>query len=68
MTEQSGPPLADTSDMINLHSVFRQAFGGAAPLLGDGTEVDPGRVEIVAATTTTSCVCCRLITPGKTCW
>jgi Hemerythrin HHE cation binding domain len=49
MTEHSGPPLADTSDMVNFHCVFRHAFGGANALLVDGTEVDPGRVEIVGS-------------------
>ncbi|MDQ1705808.1 MAG: hypothetical protein QOF18_2174 [Frankiaceae bacterium] len=40
-------PLADTSDMIQLHQVFREAFGAAVPLVGSVAAGDVERAEIV---------------------
>jgi hemerythrin-like domain-containing protein len=41
-------PLADTSDMISLHQVFRDALT-AAPQLVSSTATDDGRVELVGS-------------------
>lgn len=43
---QAGPPLADTSDMAQLHKVFRNAVNDAPRLIASAT--DAGRVELVA--------------------
>lgn len=40
-------PLADTSDMLQLHQVFREALAAAAPLVGSVPADDPDRVELV---------------------
>jgi len=42
-------PLTDTSDMIQLHRVFRDALGTAAPLVGSVPAGDRARAEIVAS-------------------
>ena len=42
-------PLADTSDMIQLHRVFREALASAAPLVGSVAAGDTERAEIVHA-------------------
>jgi iron-sulfur cluster repair protein YtfE (RIC family) len=42
-------PLADTSDMIQLHCVFREALGSAAPLVGSVAAGDSERAEVVHA-------------------
>ena len=42
-------PLTDTSDMIQLHQVFREALGAAAPLVGSVAPDDRARVELVAS-------------------
>lgn len=40
-------PLADTSDMVQFHRVFREALAAAAPLVGSASADDPGRVDLV---------------------
>jgi len=42
-------PMADTSDMIRVHRVFREAFAAAAPLIGSTDPSDAERVELVHA-------------------
>jgi hypothetical protein len=42
-------PRPDTSDMIRVHRVFRDAFGCAAQLVGAASSDDPDRVACVAA-------------------
>jgi iron-sulfur cluster repair protein YtfE (RIC family) len=42
-------PLADTSDMIQLHRVFRDAFGAAAPYVGSVAAGDTERAEVVGS-------------------
>jgi hemerythrin-like domain-containing protein len=41
-------PLADTTDMIQMHKVFREAFASAAPLVGSVAPGDTARAEVVA--------------------
>jgi hypothetical protein len=41
-------PLADTSDMIGVHQVFRDAFGSAVAYIGSADSSDAARVETVA--------------------
>src|SRR3954469_101218 len=38
-------PLTDTSDMVRVHQVFREAFGAAAPLVGSVPAGDLARGE-----------------------
>ena len=45
----AGLPLADTTDMIHLHQVFRDALGAAAPLVGSVSVGDVERAEVVAS-------------------
>jgi len=40
--------FADTSDMVGLHQVFRDALAAAPQLLGDGASGDAARVQTVA--------------------
>ena len=47
MSENLAPSLIDTSDMIQLHQVFRDAFGAAAPLVGSVATGDLARAEVV---------------------
>ncbi len=49
MTEMTMPPLADTSDMANLHQVFRDALDSAVPLIGSCDPDDGDHVEMVAS-------------------
>jgi len=42
-------PLADTSDMIQFHRVFRDAFGAAAPYVGSVAPGDTARAEVVGS-------------------
>lgn len=49
MSETVAVPLADTSDMIQLHCVFREALASAAPLVGSVAPSDHERVELVHA-------------------
>ena len=46
---QGGPPLADTSDMAQVHQVFRQAIAAAPRYVGSATARGPERVELVAS-------------------
>lgn len=46
---QGGPPLADTSDMPQVHQVFRQAIAAAPAYIGSAIARGPERVEIVAS-------------------
>lgn len=48
MTDAVTAPLADTSDMAQVHRVFRDAVASAAPLIGSASPADAGRVELVA--------------------
>jgi len=48
MTEIAGAPLADTSDMVGLHKVFRNAFTSAVGLVGSVEADDRDRVDMVA--------------------
>jgi hemerythrin-like domain-containing protein len=41
-------PLADTTDMIGVHQVFRDAFGLAVAYIGSADSNDAERVELVA--------------------
>lgn len=45
---QAGPPLADTSDMAQVHRVFRDAVAAAPQLIGSATALGAERVELVA--------------------
>lgn len=47
MTEAGALPLADTSDMIGMHRVFRQALAAAPQLVGSTTAGDADRAEVV---------------------
>jgi hypothetical protein len=46
---QTSTARPNTSDMIRLHRVFRDAFGCAAQLVGSASTDDPERVACVAA-------------------
>lgn len=52
-TTQAGarerPPLADTSDMAQVHKVFRDAVTAAPSLIGSTTASDPARLNLVAS-------------------
>jgi hypothetical protein len=45
---QGGPPLADTSDMAQVHRVLRNAIADAPALFGSALAGGPERVELVA--------------------
>lgn len=45
----AGPPLADTTDMAQVHQVFRDAFASVPQLIGSATARGPARIELVAA-------------------
>ena len=47
MNDSATVPLAETSDMIQFHQVFRDALGSAAPLVGSVAPDDEARVEMV---------------------
>ena len=49
MSDAVAPSLIDTSDMVRVHRVFREAFGSAAPLVGSVPSGDLDRAELVAA-------------------
>ena len=49
MSDAVTSPLTDTSDMIQLHEVFRDALGTAAPLVGSVPAGDHARAEIVGS-------------------
>lgn len=49
MTAPAQLPLADTSDMIGLHRVFRDALAVAPTLVGSVEEGDTDRTELVCA-------------------
>lgn len=49
MSDTVAVPLADTSDMIQLHRVFREALASAAPLVGSVAPGDVERAEVVHA-------------------
>jgi hemerythrin-like domain-containing protein len=49
MTAPVDLPLADTTDMIGLHRVFREALAAAPALVGGASENDADRVELVAS-------------------
>ncbi len=42
-------PLADTSDMIEMHRVFRNCFGQSSHLVGSVTPADSQRAAVVAS-------------------
>ncbi|HEU5035216.1 MAG TPA: hemerythrin domain-containing protein [Mycobacteriales bacterium] len=46
---QGTPPLADTSDMAQVHRVFRDAVAAAPSLIGSAVAGEHGRVDLVAA-------------------
>ncbi|HET7311250.1 MAG TPA: hemerythrin domain-containing protein [Mycobacteriales bacterium] len=46
---QGTPPLADTSDMAQVHRVFREAIANAPALIGSATSHGSERVELVAS-------------------
>ena len=48
MTDAPAPPRPDTSDMIAVHQVFRDAFGDAPRLIGGAPTDDPARVGKVS--------------------
>jgi hemerythrin-like domain-containing protein len=47
MPESVTVPLADTSDMVQIHRVFREALSSAAPLVGSVPPGDASRAETV---------------------
>lgn len=49
MTETGNLPLADTSDMIGLHRVFREALAAAPRLVGGVAPGDAERAELVGS-------------------
>ena len=49
MSETNQLPLADTSDMIRLHRVFREALSSAPRLVGSAPDGDVHRAEHVAS-------------------
>lgn len=46
---QATPPLADTSDMAQVHRVFREAIAAAPALIGSAAAHGTQRVDLVAA-------------------
>lgn len=49
MSETTNLPPADTSDMIGLHRVFREALAAAPPLVAGAAPDDAERVELVGS-------------------
>jgi Hemerythrin HHE cation binding domain len=49
MTAPAELPLADTSDMIGLHQVFRDALGSAPAFVGQVADGDAARAELVGS-------------------
>ncbi len=49
MTDTAQIPLADTSDMVGLHRVFREALGAAPQLVGSVAPGDVARSELVGS-------------------
>ncbi len=49
MSETSQLPLADTSDMIGFHRIFREALSAAPRLVGSAPDGDVNRAEHVAS-------------------
>ena len=49
VTAEGWPPLADTSDMAQVHRVFRDAIANAPALIGSATARGAARVELVAS-------------------
>jgi hemerythrin-like domain-containing protein len=49
MSDSVSTALTDTSDMIRLHRVFREALGAAAPLVGSVAPGDTDRAEVVGS-------------------
>jgi hemerythrin-like domain-containing protein len=47
MSESVTVPFADTSDMVQVHRVFREALSSAAPLVGSVAPDDAERADIV---------------------
>ena len=47
MTYTTEPPLADTSDMIGVHRVFREALAAAPRLIGEVGADESARTEVV---------------------
>jgi len=49
MSDNASIALTDTSDMIQLHRVFRESLGAAAPLVGSVPPGDAARAEVVGS-------------------
>jgi hypothetical protein len=49
MSSPGTPPLADTTDMIGLHRVFRDAFGGSVGHIDRADPNDTERVDLVGS-------------------
>lgn len=49
MSDDALTTLTDTSDMIQLHQVFREALGAAAPLVGSVPAGDTARADVVGS-------------------
>lgn len=47
-TTPASPPLADTSDMLQIHQIFRDAISAAPELIGSATGRGQERVDLVA--------------------
>jgi hypothetical protein len=46
---QDGPPLADTTDMIQIHRILREAIASAPSLIGSAADEGPERTELVGS-------------------
>ncbi|HWE54150.1 MAG TPA: hemerythrin domain-containing protein [Acidimicrobiales bacterium] len=49
MTDSISLPLADTTDMIEMHRVFRKCFGAPSALVGSVPSGDSDRADLVAS-------------------
>jgi iron-sulfur cluster repair protein YtfE (RIC family) len=49
LSDTATAALADTSDMIQFHRIFREAFGAAAPLVGSVAAGDTVRADVVGS-------------------
>jgi hypothetical protein len=49
LSDHATNALTDTSDMIQLHQVFRDALGGAAPMVGSVPAGDLERADVVGS-------------------
>ena len=49
MADSITAPLADTSDMVQFHRVFRDALSSAAPLVGSVAAGDIARADVVGS-------------------